>query len=100
MEIVRDGNFKEFTKEGLVVIDLWASWCRPCTLLLPIMEKIEKQYDTIKLGKLNVDENSVAKSLNVTAIPTLLFYKNGELVDTLVGLNQEEKIKEKIHKHL
>jgi len=70
-----------------VIVDFWAEWCMPCRMISPIVEEISNEYgDKIKVGKLNVDENpSVAGRYGITGIPTVLFFKNGDIVDQVVG---------------
>jgi thioredoxin len=99
------GNVKEFTdgnwkSEVLdspvpVVIDFWAPWCGPCRTLGPLIEKLALEYDgKIKIGKMNTDENpDVPGSLRISAIPTVVVFKEGKLVDRLVGVNPESKFR-------
>ncbi len=70
-----------------VLVDFWAEWCAPCRILSPILDDISKEYDgKIKVVKVNVDESNVtAATYGVRGIPTLLFFKNGQVVDTKVG---------------
>ena len=86
---VNDHNFDdEIVKSGLPsLVDLWAPWCQPCLVTGPWIEELGKKYDgKLKVAKLNVDENpNTANRFGVRAIPTLLLFKNGELVDTIVG---------------
>jgi thioredoxin 1 len=82
-----DANFDETTKEGVVLVDLWAPWCGPCRQIGPIVEELAQEYDgRVTVGKLNVDENpSVPGRFMVRGIPTLLVFKDGQLADTVVG---------------
>ncbi len=82
-----------------VLVDFWASWCGPCMMLAPFVEEIAKEYaGKIKVGKVNVDEeNELAMQYRVASIPTLLLFKNGQLVDTSVGFMPKEAIVEKFH---
>jgi len=81
-----------------VIIDFWAEWCMPCRMISPIVEKISNEYeDRIKVGKLNVDENpSIAGKYQIMGIPTLLFFKNGSLVEKIVGVVPKRVIEEKV----
>ncbi len=95
-----DENFeKEVLKSDLlVVIDFYADWCGPCKMMAPAIEDIATEYDGIvKVGKLNVDESpNTSSKYRVMSIPTLLFIKNGEIVDTIVGAVSKAQVKEKI----
>lgn len=99
-----DGNFDaEVLKSDVpVFVDFWAPWCGPCQQMGPIVEEIATEYgeDKVKIGKLNVDENQVtAGNYRVMSIPTFLLFKGGEVVDTVVGGVQKEKLTEMIQKH-
>ena len=85
---ITDNNFKEILAEGKpVVIDFWAPWCGPCKMVGPIIEELAGEYEGKALiGKCVVDENGdVAAEYGIRNIPTVLFFKNGELVDKQVG---------------
>ncbi|MEM3737104.1 MAG: thioredoxin [Candidatus Bathyarchaeia archaeon] len=100
---VNESTFEEFIKRGpLVLVDFWAEWCAPCRMVAPILEKLAAEYSgKLLVGKLNVDENPAAASkYRVSAIPTLIFFKEGKVVDTLVGAAPKQYIEEKIKKHL
>ena len=70
-----------------VLVDFWATWCGPCKMIAPIVEEIAEEYEgKIKVGKVNVDdEGDLASEYRIASIPTLLIFKNGEIVHTLVG---------------
>ena len=98
-----DMTFKEFIqKYPLVVIDCWAPWCGPCRILSPIIEEIARDYvGKIAFGKLNVDENPrVAMEYGIMSIPTLLIFKNGRLVDRIVGAMPRRMLEPRITRHL
>ena len=75
-----------------VLVDLWATWCAPCRMQGPIVEKLADELTDVKIGKLDVDENSdIAEKYNVMSIPTLLVFKNGEVVQKAVGVHTREQ---------
>ena len=100
---VTDATFKEITHEHpLVVVDCWASWCPPCRMVAPIIEEMARDYaGRILFGKLNVDENQeVAMQYHIMSIPTLLVFKNGKLMDRIVGAMPRQMLEPKITRYL
>lgn len=98
-----DAKFREMIKNHpLVVVDCWAPWCAPCRMVAPILEELAREYaGRISFGKLNVDENqSVALEYQIMSIPTLLVFKNGKLVDRIVGAMPKKALEPKITRHL
>ena len=76
-----------------VLVDLWATWCAPCRMQGPIVEKLADELTDVKIGKLDVDENSdIAEKYNVMSIPTLLVFKNGEVVQKALGVHTREQL--------
>jgi thioredoxin 1 len=98
---VTDSNYKEFTSTGVALIDIWAPWCGPCKIVGPIIDSLSNEYDNVKIGKLNADENSeTPQQLGVRSIPTILIYKDGEIVERHVGGASKDQLKSLIDKHL
>ena len=100
---VGDEDFGDFVgRFRFVVVDFWASWCPPCRIIAPIIEKLAKQYaGKIVFAKVNVDQNpKTALAYGVTSIPTLILIKNGVEVDRIIGAAPEEVIRSIINKHL
>ena len=95
-----DASFDQETAQGVVLVDFWAEWCGPCRMVAPIVEELAGEMPGVTFAKLNVDENQgVAQKLGITSIPTLLLYKDGQLVDRVVGLQPKPKLKGFIEKH-
>jgi len=101
---ITDANFEtEVLKSPKVtMIDFWAEWCGPCRAITPIVEELAKEYDgRAIIGKLNVDENpEVTVKYGVRNIPTILFIKNGQVVDKQVGAVPKSVLEEKLKAHL
>ena len=98
-----DSNFEAETKNGVVLVDFWAEWCGPCRRIAPIVEELASDYEgRATIGKMNVDENPniPTSRFQVRGIPTLVVLKNGQLVDTIVGLVPKEEIVRKLDHHL
>ena len=95
---ITDGNITQvITDNTITVVDFWAPWCGPCRMLGPIIDELATNNADIAIGKINVDENSVsATKYGVRGIPTLLFFKNGEVVDKMVGVTNKVQLQTKI----
>ena len=87
---LNDANFEEqiVNSETPALVDLWAPWCAPCRMIAPAIEELAQEYQgKATIGKLNVDENpSIASRYGITSIPTLLFFKSGDVKDQMVGV--------------
>ena len=76
-----------------VLVDFWASWCGPCKMVSPLVDEIAEEHDEVKVGKINVDEESeLAQQFQIMSIPTLLVFKDGEIAQCQVGAVPKEKI--------
>lgn len=91
---ITDGNITEIlTKNEITVIDFWAAWCGPCKMLGPIIDELSISNTDITIGKVNVDENSVlSSSYGIKSIPTIIFLKNGVVVDKVVGIKSVKEL--------
>jgi len=106
------GNILEFSDQNFeqevlksdkpVLVDFWAEWCAPCRMIAPAVETIASEYaGRAKVGKLNVDENqSVTSRYNIRSIPNLLVFKNGEIMEQLVGTTSKDNLAKLLDKHL
>ncbi len=97
-----DQNFEtEVEKSAIpVLVDFWAPWCGPCRIQGPIVEELAKELEgkSVKIGKLNVDENmNVAQKYNIMSIPTLMVFKGGKVEKQLVGVQQKETLKKALN---
>ncbi|MEK7534508.1 MAG: thioredoxin [Patescibacteria group bacterium] len=95
-----DANFDQEVLQSKipVVVDFWAIWCQPCRIVSPVIEELAKQYEgKVKVGKLNVDENqNAAGKYGIMSIPSILIFKNGHPVKTIIGAQGREKYKKEI----
>lgn len=98
-----DSNFaSETAKYPVILVDFWAPWCGPCRMVAPAIDQLAKEYSgKVVFGKLNVDENPrVASSFGVQSIPTMMVFKNGKVVDVIVGALPKGAIETKLKQHL
>lgn len=97
--VITDANFKEYLNaDKPLVVDFWAEWCGPCRMIGPWVEELAAAYaDRVNIGKVNVDENDeICSQFGIRNIPTILFFKNGQLVDKNVGAAPKNQLEEKI----
>ncbi len=101
---VTDDDFGQEIEQhqGVAMVDFWATWCGPCQMVAPIVEQIAKDYDgKVKVAKVDVDENQrVTMRFNVRSIPSILFFKDGKHVETVVGAVPKAYLMEKLARHL
>jgi thioredoxin 1 len=95
-----EANFdQEVTKSSTpVLVDFWAEWCGPCKMIAPILDELAGEYDgKVKIAKVNIDDyQNLATKFRINSIPTLLFFKNGQVVDQVVGLKSKKDFKAKL----
>tara|TARA_Y100000588_G_scaffold329096_1_gene365046 strand:+ start:194 stop:538 length:345 start_codon:yes stop_codon:yes gene_type:complete len=95
-ETLSDNNFDQSVIKSTVpvLVDFWAEWCGPCRMIAPTVDELAQDYkDKIVVGKLNVDDNpNTAMQFGIRSIPTLLLFKNGEVVESIVGLADKTKL--------
>ena len=101
---VTDATFASEVEQapGLVLVDFWATWCGPCQVIAPILEQLAGQHSgKVKIAKLDVDSNQqTTLRFNVRSIPSILFFKNGQHVDTVIGAVPKATLEGKIKQHL
>ncbi len=97
---ITDSNFSDTvaTNKGVALVDFWAEWCGPCRLIGPVVEDLAKEYEgKAIIGKVNVDDNrDTAAQFGIMSIPTLLFFKDGQVVDKHVGVASKSELKKKL----
>lgn len=99
-----DQNFEEevLGSKVPVLVDFWAEWCMPCRMIAPIIDELAEEFEgKIRVGKLNVDENpATAQKYGIMSIPTLIIFKNGTIVEQIVGVQRKQVLEEKINRLL
>ncbi len=98
---ISDFEVEVLRSEKVVLVDFWATWCGPCQMLGPVIEEVAEENEEYMVAKVDVDENSeLAIQYKVFSIPTLLVFKNGEVVERSVGVITKEEIMELVGKHI
>ncbi|TET72277.1 thioredoxin [Candidatus Bathyarchaeota archaeon] len=97
---VTDSTFDEFIQSNsIAVVDCWAAWCGPCRMLSPVIEELAKEKDGVSFGKLNVDQNrATPMKYGIMSIPTLLYFKDGQLVDKTIGALPKAAIENRLER--
>jgi len=101
---VTDANFSTEIEQakGLAIVDFWAAWCRPCRVVAPVIDELAREYaGKVKVAKLDVDSNQrTAVRFNVRSIPSILFFRDGKHVDTVIGAVPKAHLERKIEEYL
>jgi len=94
-----NGEFDEFIKEGVVLIDFFAEWCMPCMMMIPVIDELSEKFKgKVKFGKVNVGEDTdIAQKFNVSSIPNFTILKDGKVVEQIIGSVPAEEIEEKLN---
>lgn len=92
-------NFAEHTQSGVTLVDFWAPWCGPCRMLSPVIDKLAEEFNgKAKVCKVNTDEQEeLSAQFGIRSIPTMLFFKDGAVVDQMVGATSEQILKDKLN---
>ncbi|MDD5717501.1 MAG: thioredoxin [Sulfuricurvum sp.] len=92
-------NFDDVTKEGVSLVDFWAPWCGPCRMIAPVIEELAAEYEgKANICKVNTDEEQdIAVKYGIRSIPTILFFKNGEVVEQMVGAASKQAFADKLN---
>jgi thioredoxin 1 len=101
---VTDGDFGDVIEkgQGLAIVDFWAAWCGPCRMVGPIIEQLASEYEgKLKVAKVDVDANQqISMKYNIRSIPSILFFKDGKHIDTVVGAVPKAMLERKIQEHI
>ncbi|AZP05524.1 thioredoxin [Jeotgalibaca ciconiae] len=102
VKALTDSNFDTETKEGVVLVDFWATWCGPCRMQSPIIDELDEEMgDKVSFTKMDVDANpSTPQEFGIMGIPTLLIKKDGEVVEKLVGFTPKERLEEVLEQYV
>ena len=102
VKALTDSNFETETKDGVVLVDFWATWCGPCRMQSPIIDELDEEMgDKVSFAKMDVDANpATPQEFGVMGIPTLLVKKDGEVVEKLVGFTPKERLEEVLEQYV
>lgn len=102
MKIIKSDEFRAEISEGVVLVDFFATWCGPCKMLAPVLEELgEELTEKAKIVKVDIDQSmDLADEFRITSVPTMILFKNGKAVESLVGFLPKERIKQVIEANL
>ncbi len=102
LSISTDSTFAENTKNGLVFVDFWASWCGPCQMMLPRLQNLDEKFaGKVTIMKHNVDEEpEIAGKFGIRSIPTMMLFHDGKMVETVIGVQSEESLATLFNKYI
>lgn len=102
LQEITEQSFDDAIAKGLVMVDFWAPWCGPCRMVGPVLEELQEEMTgKVNIVKVNVDENpNIAIKFSITSIPTMMVFKEGELVDRTVGAGAKDFYKNILSKHI
>ncbi len=98
--VINTSEFDKAIENGVVVVDFFATWCGPCKMLAPVFDEASQEVDATFV-KVDIDQSlEIAQRFNITTVPTMMIFKNGQKVDSMVGFMPKEKLVEKVKSHL
>ena len=98
--VINTSEFDKAIENGVVVVDFFATWCGPCKMLAPVSDEASQEVDATFV-KVDIDQSlEIAQRFNITTVPTMMIFKNGQKVDSMVGFMPKEKLVEKVKSHL
>ena len=97
-----NGEFENFTKKGLVLIDFFAEWCMPCLMMAPVLEGLSERFKgEIKIGKVNIEDNQLlSEKFSISSIPCMILFKNRKEIERFVGAMSDDELERKLKKYL
>ncbi|MBF0780073.1 MULTISPECIES: thioredoxin [unclassified Granulicatella] len=102
VKTLNNENFEQETSKGVVLVDFWAPWCGPCRMQSPIIDELDEEMgDKVTFAKVNIDDNEkLSEEFRIMSIPMLLIKKDGQIVDTLIGLHNKTKLIDVLNKYI
>lgn len=101
IKVLTDSNFQHQVKNGVTLVDFWASWCMPCKMMAPVLNDLSEELSDASVGKINIEDHpKMASQYGVRSIPTMIIFKNGKEINRLVGVKSKEVLHREINKVL